>query len=124
MNDDHATFAYSGLRSLASLLQEQEEREAQRMQATRSGFTGEELDRIIQMAWEDRTPFEAIATQFQLKEKDVNEVMHSHLQPSSFRLWRRRMKARRTKHAMRRAATVVRFRSRQQRDTGNRAAKR
>jgi uncharacterized protein (TIGR03643 family) len=124
MNDDHATCEYSGLRSLASLLQEQEEREAQRMQAGRSGFTGEELDRIIQMAWEDRTPFEAIATQFQLKEKDVIAVMRSHLQPSSFRLWRRRMKARRTKHATRRAANIVRFKSRQQRDTGKRAAKR
>lgn len=92
--------------------------------AGRSGFTEEELDRIIQMAWEDRTPFEAIATQFQLKEKDVIAVMRSHLQPSSFRLWRRRMKARRTKHATRRAANIVRFKSRQQRNTGNRAAKR
>ena len=124
MNDDLATCEYSGLRSLASLLQEQEEREAQRRPAGRSGFTGEELDRIIQMAWEDRTPFEAIATQFQLKEKDVIAVMRSHLQPSSFQLWRRRMKARRTKHATRRAANIVRFKSRQQRDTGNRASKR
>ncbi len=58
MTDDHATCEYSGLRSLASLLQEQEEREAQRTQATPT-FSAEDRDRIIQMAWEDRTPFEA-----------------------------------------------------------------
>lgn len=123
MSDD-VTCAYSGLRSLESLLQEQEEREAWRLRADRSVYTEEEQDRIIQMAWEDRTPFEAIATQFRLKEKDVIALMRAHLQPSSFRLWRRRMKARRTKHAARRAATVLRFKSRAQRGTGNRVAKR
>jgi uncharacterized protein (TIGR03643 family) len=121
---DHTTCEYSGLRSLASILQEQEELEAQRVRAERSVFTEEERDRIIQMAWEDRTPFEAITAQFRLKEKDVITLMRSQLQPSSFRLWRRRMKARRTKHAARRATTVQRFKSRQQRDTSNRMAKR
>lgn len=121
---DQPTCEYSGLRSLASILQEQEEREAQRVRADRSVFTEEERDRVIQMAWEDRTPFEAITAQFRLMEKDVIALMRSQLQPSSFRLWRRRMKARRTKHAARRANTVLRFKSRQQRDTGTRIAKR
>jgi uncharacterized protein (TIGR03643 family) len=118
------TCEYSGLRSLASLLHEQEEREARRIPANAGPFTEAEQDRIIQMAWEDRTPFEAIATQFRLKEKDVIALMRAHLRPSSFRLWRRRMKARRMKHAARRAATVLRFKSKGQRDTSNRVAKR
>lgn len=111
---DHATCEYSGLRSLASLLQEQEEREAQRTQAEPS-FSAEDRDRNIQMAWEDRTPFEAIAHQYRLKEKDVIALMRAELLPSSFRLWRRRMKARKTKHAALRVATSLRFRSRGQR---------
>jgi uncharacterized protein (TIGR03643 family) len=121
---DQPTCEYSGLRSLASILQEQEEREAQRAIRPSDPLTEEECDRVIQMAWEDRTPFEAITAQFRLKEKDVIALMRSQLQPSSFRLWRRRMKARRTKHAARRANTVLRFRSRLQRDTGTRIAKR
>ncbi len=124
MNDEAATCEYSGLRSLASLLAEQEEREAQRSQASRAPFTAEDRDRIIQMAWEDRTPFEAIEHQFGLKEKDVVEFMRKHSLPSSFRMWRRRMKARKTKHASRCAGTSLRFKSSRQRDTGNRIAKR
>jgi uncharacterized protein (TIGR03643 family) len=123
MNDDHATCEYSGLRSLASLLQEQEEREAQCAPA-KTTFSAEDRDRIIQMAWEDRTPFEAIAHQYRLKEKDVIALMRAELLPSSFRLWRRRMHARKTKHAALRVATSLRFRSRQQRATSNRIAKR
>jgi uncharacterized protein (TIGR03643 family) len=123
MNDDHATCEYSGLRSLASLLQEQEEREAQHAPA-KTTFSAEDRDRIIQMAWEDRTPFEAIAHQYRLKEKDVIALMRAELLPSSFRLWRRRMHARKTKHAALRVATSLRFRSRQQRATSNRIAKR
>jgi uncharacterized protein (TIGR03643 family) len=123
MNDDHATCEYSGLRSLASLLQEQEEREAQRALA-KTTLSAEDKDRIIQMAWEDRTPFEAIAHQYRLKEKDVIALMRAELLPSSFRLWRRRMHARKTKHAALRVATSLRFRSRQQRATSNRIAKR
>lgn len=124
MNDEMATCEYSGLRSLASILAEQEEREAQRLQAARVPNTAEDHDRIIQMAWEDRTPFEAIEYQFGLKEKDVIEFMRKHSLPSSFRMWRRRMKARKTKHASLRASTSLRFKSNRQRDTGNRIAKR
>lgn len=124
MTEEKATCEYSGLRSLASLLVEQEEQEVQRLQASRVPYTAEDQDRIVQMAWEDRTPFEAIEFQFGLKEKDVVEFMRKHSLPSSFRMWRRRMKARKTKHASRRAVKCLRFKSDRQRDTGNRIAKR
>ena len=61
-------------------------------------LTVREIDRIIEMAWEDRTPFEAIEFQFGLKENDVREVMRTHLKRSSFELWRKRVKGRKTKH--------------------------
>ena len=51
-------------------------------------FTERELDRIIEMAWEDRTPFEAIVFQFDLAEKDVIKLMRSNLKESSFKRWR------------------------------------
>lgn len=54
-------------------------------------FTDREIDRIIEMAWEDRTPFEAIEFQFGLAEKDVIKFMQKHMKPSSFRMWRKRV---------------------------------
>ncbi len=54
-------------------------------------FTERELDRIIEMAWEDRTPFEAIVFQFDLAEKDVIKLMRSNLKESSFKRWRKRV---------------------------------
>ena len=70
----------------------------------------EDQDRIIQMAWEDRTPFEAIEMQFGLKEKEVIEFMRRHSLPSSFRMWRKRMTSRKTKHAALHDADINRFR--------------
>ncbi|WP_136680628.1 TIGR03643 family protein [Neptunomonas sp. XY-337] len=64
--------------------------------------------RIIEMAWEDRTPFEAIETQFGLSEPEVIRLMQRSLKPSSFRLWRRRVSGRATKHQQRRPAAVIR----------------
>ena len=58
-----------------------------------------DLDRIIEMAWEDRTPFEAIAYQFGLSEPQVIQLMRSQMKPSSFRMWRKRVSGRKTKHA-------------------------
>ena len=55
-------------------------------------FTPRDLDRIIEMAWEDRTPFEAIEFQFGLSESKVISLMRSELKGSSFRLWRKRVK--------------------------------
>lgn len=51
------------------------------------------------MAWEDRTPFEAIEIQFNISEDQVIQIMRSELKPSSFRLWRKRVTGRKTKHA-------------------------
>jgi uncharacterized protein (TIGR03643 family) len=57
-----------------------------------------ELSRVIEMAWEDRTPFEAIQAQFGLNEGEVITVMRRSLKPGSFRLWRERVSGRQTKH--------------------------
>ncbi|WP_127140419.1 TIGR03643 family protein [Flagellimonas marinaquae] len=75
-------------------------------------LTVREIDRIIEMAWEDRTPFEAIEYQFGLKENDVREVMRTHLKRSSFELWRKRVKGRKTKHQ--KTSPADRFRSQNQ----------
>ncbi|NCP65353.1 MAG: TIGR03643 family protein [Paraglaciecola sp.] len=61
-------------------------------------FTPAETSRIIEMAWEDRTPFEAIKRQFGLTEPDVILLMRHQLKPSSFRLWRKRVSGRDSKH--------------------------
>lgn len=62
-------------------------------------LTASDRDRIIGMAWEDRTPFDAITTQFGLTEKDVIDLMRREMKPSSFRMWRKRVSGRATKHA-------------------------
>ena len=51
----------------------------------------EEIDRIIEMAWEDRTPFEAIFNQFDINEKELIAIMRNNLKKSSFKLWRERV---------------------------------
>lgn len=64
--------------------------------------------RIIEMAWEDRTPFEAIERNYGLQEKQVIRFMRRELKPSSFRLWRQRVTGRRTKHGQKRPSGVLR----------------
>ena len=71
-----------------------------------------DLDRIIEMAWEDRTPFEAIEFQYGLKENDVRKIMRTNLRDSSFKLWRERVKGRKTKHAKK--SESIRFKSKNQ----------
>ena len=83
-----------------------------------------DTDRIIQMAWEDRTPFEAIHFQFGLKEKEVIEFMRKNSLPSSFRMWRKRMQSRKTKHSALRNSSVNRFKCSRQKESGNEIAKR
>ena len=68
-----------------------------------------DLDRIIEMAWEDRTPFEAIDYQFGLSEPQVIQLMRSQMKPSSFRMWRKRVSGRKTKHAA--TSSADRFRA-------------
>ncbi len=82
-------------------------------------------DRIIQMAWEDRTPFEAIETQFGLKEKEVIVFMRTHIKRKSFEMWRKRMKGRTTKHLKLRETEMTRFKCTLQRSiTHNKISKR
>jgi uncharacterized protein (TIGR03643 family) len=68
-----------------------------------------EIDRIIEMAWEDRTTFESIEHQFGLKEKEVIALMRKEMKLSSFRMWRKRTNGRATKHGKKRVLGVDRF---------------
>ena len=72
-----------------------------------------DIDRIIEMAWEDRTPFEAIEFQFGLKENDVRKLMRREMKESSFKMWRERVKGRKTKH--KKSNPSNRFKSKNQR---------
>ena len=79
----------------------------------------EDIDRIIEMAWEDRTPFDAIEHQWGLKENDVRALMRKHMKRSSFEMWRKRVKGRKTKHAAPRTDVIDRFKSSNQRQRPN-----
>lgn len=84
-----------------------------------------DIDRIIEMAWEDRTPFDAITFQFGLSEKEVIELMRREMKPSSFRMWRARVQGRSTKHRALRDQSVTRHKSSRQRQiTHNKISKR
>jgi uncharacterized protein (TIGR03643 family) len=89
-------------------------------------FTEVELDRIIEMAWEDRTPFEAILFQFGLPEKEVIIVMRGNLKESSFKRWRKRVNSGVSqKHLNTRNPEINRFKcSRQSSISGNKISKR
>jgi uncharacterized protein (TIGR03643 family) len=88
-------------------------------------LTIEETDRIIEMAWEDRTTFEAIEFQFGLKEQEVIELMRKEMKPSSFKMWRKRVQGRKTKHEKLRPFEKGRFKcSRQKQITHNSISKR
>jgi len=69
------------------------------------------VSRIVEMAWEDRTAFEAIEAQFGLNESAVIDLMRKHMKPSSFKMWRKRVSGRRTKHAVLRGAVFLRHRA-------------
>lgn len=89
-------------------------------------LTAIENDRIIEMAWEDRTPFEAIYAQFGLKESDVIALMRKELKRSSFNLWRKRVNSGVSqKHAAKRNPEINRFKCALQRQiTHNKISKR
>ena len=89
-------------------------------------FTERQLDRIIEMAWEDRTPFEAIEFQFDLPEKDVIKLMRGNLKENSFKLWRKRVNSGvSTKHLKKRSEEITRFKcSRQRAISSNKISKR
>ena len=71
-------------------------------------FSESELSRIIEMAWEDRTPFDAIESSHGVSEKQVIAIMRKHLKSGSFRLWRKRVTSRSTKHLAKRAEGITR----------------
>lgn len=74
-----------------------------------------DTDRIIEMAWEDRTPFDAIEAQFSLKESAVKALMKQALKPASYVRWRKRVELCKTKHAAKRNDGISRFKSKAQR---------
>jgi len=79
-----------------------------------------QVDRIIEMAWEDRTPFEAIKFQFGLAEADTIKLMRNELKPSSFKLWRKRVNSGVSKkHLKKRSNEITRFKSTRQRAISN-----
>tara|TARA_R100001509_G_scaffold124347_2_gene77968 strand:- start:1178 stop:1480 length:303 start_codon:yes stop_codon:yes gene_type:complete len=92
LDDENLNCSYSGLSSVNSYILD--------------------IDRIIEMAWEDRTPFDAIETQFGIKENQVRKIMRENLKESSFKLWRERVKGRKTKHS--KTSNAVRFKSKNQ----------
>ena len=57
-----------------------------------------DIDRVIEMCWEDRTPFESIENQFGLNEDEAIKIMRNNLKPKSFKVWRKRVSGRKTKH--------------------------
>ena len=78
-----------------------------------------EIDRIIEMAWEDRTTFDAIKFQFGLKEQEVIELMRLEMKHKSFKLWRKRVQGRKTKHSKLREFESGRFKCSRQRQISN-----
>ncbi len=70
-----------------------------------------DISRIIEMAWEDRTPFDAIEAQFGMKEQAVKELMRSNLKRSAYKNWRKRVSGRVTKHIAKRGFDVGRHKS-------------
>lgn len=88
-------------------------------------ITPEHTDRIIEMAWEDRTPFEAIKIQFGLSEDEVVDLMRKNLTASSWKRWRKRVNGRKTKFEALQPFTNNRFKSSRQRIiSGNKISKR
>jgi uncharacterized protein (TIGR03643 family) len=72
-------------------------------------LTDQDIDRIVEMGWEDRTPFDAIKAQFGVSESEVIEIMRLEMKPSSWRMWRERVQGRKTKHSNLRREEVSRF---------------
>ncbi|MFD2202730.1 TIGR03643 family protein [Shivajiella indica] len=79
-------------------------------------LTPEAIDRIIEMAWEDRTPFDAITTQFGLSEQEIIILMRREMKESSFKMWRKRVQGRITKHKAKSSQNLDRFKSNMQRE--------
>ena len=68
-----------------------------------------DIDRIIEMAWEDRTPLDCIYGQFSINENELISIMRNNMKESSFRMWRKRVKGRPTKHSKNKLNDYSRF---------------
>lgn len=106
-NEDSNYCYYSGLPSPMAYMEKAKE--------VPPALTLEAIDRIIEMAWEDRTTFDAIQFQFGLTEAAVKALMKKQLKFSSYRLWRERVEACNTKHAAKRVNGINRFKCNLQR---------
>jgi uncharacterized protein (TIGR03643 family) len=73
-----------------------------------------DIDRIIEMAWEDRTPFDAILSQFGISEGETIQLMRLHMKKISFKMWRARVQGRSTKHSKKAPEDLLTFKSRMQ----------
>ena len=93
--------------------------------AKKHNLSERDIDRIVEMAWEDRTSFDAIEAQFGVPESDVIVLMRRQMKPSSWRMWRQRVQGRSTKHQKMRVFDEGRFKSTRQRSvSGNKISKR
>ncbi len=96
-----------------------------KIKTTTTEISSEDINRIVEMAWEDRTPFEAIYHQFGLRESEVVVLMRKEMKASSFEMWRKRMDGRKTKHAALRNFGCGNFKCDRQRSvSGNKISKR
>lgn len=84
-----------------------------------------DIDRIVEMAWEDRTTFDAIKLQFGIAESEVIDLMRMEMHPKNFKKWRARVQGRKTKHLQKRDFIEGRFKcSRQRAISSNKISKR
>ena len=118
--NDHYCY-YSDLPSPLAYMMDDEET----IKTPSPALTEKDIDRIIEMAWEDRTPFDAIKYQFGLTESAVRKLMKEQLKFRSYKLWRIRVEACKTKHQKIRSAEIGRFKcDRQRAITQNKISKR
>jgi uncharacterized protein (TIGR03643 family) len=125
-NEEDSTYCYySDLPSPMAYMALEETEKPVQINYEKNKLTEQDINRIIEMAWEDRTPFDAIEFQFGLKESDVKALMKSQLKFSSYKLWRVRVENCKTKHAKQRVDGMNRFKCNLQRNiTKNKISKR
>jgi uncharacterized protein (TIGR03643 family) len=78
------------------------------MSNKKTRLSKDDLSRLIEMAWEDKTPFEAILNNYDVDESELMKLMQANLKPSSYRLWRKRVKERSSKHLKLRSPEINR----------------
>ena len=118
MDSDTTYCYYSGLPSPMAYMQRE-------TKPSKENLSVGDMDRIIEMAWEDRTPFDAITFQFGLTESEVKSLMKTQLKFSSYKLWRKRVESCKTKHVRSRITDITRFKSALQRNiSSNKISKR